>query len=88
MYQVLVCIVIGFRLQSYDIYLNVVSATYGKFANKSEAETVMNQRIVKKHMLNPMENYRQGYGKEGLSVGHGDRNADPGLGQVPVPMTH
>ena len=57
----------GFRLQSYDIYLNGVSFTYGKYANKTKAETAMNQWVVKNRTLHPMENHHQRYGKESSS---------------------
>jgi hypothetical protein len=47
MYNELLCINIGFRLQSYDIFSKVVSATYGKLAKGTKAQAAKNQQIMK-----------------------------------------
>jgi hypothetical protein len=50
-------------LQSYDIISKVVSVAYGKFSNEKKSETAANQRLIKNHLLDPMENFRYRYGK-------------------------
>ena len=51
------------QLQSYDIISKVVSLAYGKFLNEKKSETATNQRVIKNHLLDPMENFRYRYGK-------------------------
>ena len=34
------------QLQSYDIFLNVVSVGYGKYLNSTEMEIVTNQQVT------------------------------------------
>ena len=47
MYKVRIYIVVAFPMQSYDIFSNVVSVAYGKYANKVKIETTANQLITK-----------------------------------------
>ena len=58
MYNVLVSIslfYVIFWLQSYDIFPNGVSVSYGKDAERPEQETPKNQRVNKNKALQPME---------------------------------
>jgi len=45
MYNVRVYIIIVILLQSYDIFPNVVSVAYGKYAKKNKTETTGNQFV-------------------------------------------
>ncbi len=58
MYNVFVCIVVDFRLQSYDFFSYVVSDTHGKGANMTEIENAKNQLVTKIGVSYPMENCR------------------------------
>ena len=51
------------QLQSYDIISKVVSLAYGKFLNEKKSETATNQRVIKNHLLDPMENFWHRHGK-------------------------
>ena len=50
---------IGFRLQSYDIYSKVVSVAYGKYAHKSISQINTNQAVIQIQVCSPMEKYRK-----------------------------
>ena len=50
-------------MQSYDIFSNVVSQTYGKYENRKYLESVENQPIKQNRAKDPMENLGLGYGK-------------------------
>jgi len=46
MYNVRIYKVVEILLQSYDIFLNVVSVAYGKYMSKAELETAANQSVT------------------------------------------
>lgn len=68
MYNVRVNIDVVILLQRYDIFSNVVSVTYGKYANKGKMETAVNQTIAQSKPKPPMENIRRRYGKRGMPI--------------------
>ena len=68
MYNVRVNIDVVILLQRYDISSNVVSVSYGKYANKEKSETAVNQMIVQNMPRYPMENIRRRYGKIGMPI--------------------
>ena len=66
MYNVRIYIVDAYfifsRLQSYDIFSNVVSQTYGKYSNEEKLESTENQSIKQNKSKAPMENFGLEYG--------------------------
>ena len=46
MYIVRKYIVVGFRLQSYDIISKATSVTYGKYAKEAKTKNIENQLVI------------------------------------------
>ena len=58
MYNVRIDIVVVLNwVQSYDIFRNVVSVAYGKYADKGELNNAANQRVTKDRAKYPMESF-------------------------------
>ena len=55
MYIVRKYIVVGFRLQSYDIISKATSVTYGKYAKGAKTKNIANQLVIQNCTLCLME---------------------------------
>ena len=66
MYIVRKYIVVGFRLQRYDIISKATSVTYGKYAKETKTKTIANQLVIDNSTLCLMEKILVGYKKTAI----------------------